>query len=37
VSWLVVCIPGAAAIVFALWFSPLGEKVGIWRWPKDGR
>jgi hypothetical protein len=28
-------IPIVTAIVFALWFSPLGEKVGIWRWPKD--
>ena len=30
-----ISIPIVAAIVLALWFSPLGEKVGIWRWPKD--
>jgi hypothetical protein len=30
-----ILIPIFAAIVFALWFSPLGEKVGIWRWPRD--
>jgi hypothetical protein len=31
-----VIIPVAAALSFALWFSPLGEKVGIWRWPRKG-
>jgi len=30
-----ILIPVVAAIVFALWFTPLGEKVGVWRWPKD--
>ena len=30
--WIV--IPIVAAIVFVLWFSPLGEKVGLWSWPK---
>ncbi len=29
--WIV--IPIVAAVVFALWFSPLGEKVGLWKWP----
>jgi len=33
VIWVI--IPIVAAVCFALWFSPLGEKVGIWRWPKD--
>jgi hypothetical protein len=23
-----------AGLCFVLWFSPLGEEVGIWRWPK---
>lgn len=30
--WIV--IPIVAGITFILWFSPLGEKVGLWRWPK---
>jgi hypothetical protein len=29
-----VIIPTVSALVFVLWFSPLGQKVGIWRWPK---
>lgn len=29
-----IAIPIVATIVFVLWFSPLGERVGIWRWPK---
>jgi hypothetical protein len=29
--WIV--IPILAGLCFVLWFSPLGEKVGIWRWP----
>ncbi len=28
-----ILIPILAAITFALWFSPLGVKVGLWRWP----
>jgi hypothetical protein len=32
--WVV--IPIVAAITFALWFSPLGEKAGLWSWPKPG-
>jgi heme/copper-type cytochrome/quinol oxidase subunit 2 len=32
VIWII--IPILTAIIFALWFSPLGLKVGIWRWPK---
>ncbi len=27
-------IPMVTGLVFVLWFSPLGLKVGIWRWPK---
>jgi hypothetical protein len=30
-----ISIPIVVAVVFALWFSPLGEKVGLWRWPSD--
>jgi hypothetical protein len=30
--WIV--IPIVTAITFVLWFSPLGNKVGVWRWPK---
>jgi hypothetical protein len=30
-----IMLPVAAAVIFALWFSPLGEKVGLWSWPKD--
>ena len=30
-----VIIPLAAAMTFALWFSPLGQKAGLWSWPKD--
>jgi hypothetical protein len=30
--WIV--IPIVAAVCFVLWFSPVGEEVGIWRWPK---
>jgi hypothetical protein len=30
--WII--IPIVAAIAFALWFSPLGLKVGLWSWPK---
>jgi hypothetical protein len=29
-----VAIPIAAAVVFIAWFSPLGKKLGVWRWPK---
>jgi len=29
--WII--IPIVAATVFALWFSPLGEKIGLWHWP----
>lgn len=29
--WIV--IPIVAAITFVLWFSPLGQKVGLWSWP----
>jgi hypothetical protein len=29
-----ITIPAVAALVFVLWFSPLGKKVGVWRWPK---
>jgi hypothetical protein len=31
-AWII--IPIVTAIVFALWFSPLGTKVGLWSWPK---
>jgi hypothetical protein len=30
--WII--IPIVAAAVFALWFSPLGEKIGLWTWPR---
>jgi hypothetical protein len=30
--WII--IPIVTAITFALWFSPLGKKVGLWSWPK---
>lgn len=29
--WII--IPIVAAVVVTLWFSPLGLKVGLWRWP----
>jgi hypothetical protein len=28
-----IIIPIVAAVTFSLWFSPLGQKVGFWRWP----
>ena len=29
-----ILIPLVTAVVFALWFSPLGEKAGLWTWPR---
>ena len=29
-----ILIPVLTAVVFALWFTPLGTRVGIGRWPK---
>jgi hypothetical protein len=29
--WIV--IPIVALAFFVLWFSPLGQKVGLWSWP----
>jgi uncharacterized protein len=31
-TWI--AIPIAVGAVFLAWFSPLGEKLGVWRWPK---
>jgi len=30
-----ILIPVLTAVVFGLWFSPLGERIGIGRWPKS--
>lgn len=30
--WII--IPVMAAAIFALWFSPIGEKIGLWRRPR---
>ena len=30
-----ISIPIVTAVVVVLWFSPLGERFGIWRWPRD--
>lgn len=32
---LTVLVPIGTALVFILWFSPLGRKVGVFRWPKS--
>lgn len=29
-----ILIPVGTAVVFVLWFSPLGEKAGLWSWPR---
>lgn len=29
-----ILIPLVTAVVFALWFSPLGQKAGLWSWPR---
>ncbi len=30
-----ILIPILTAVVFVLWFSPLGERIGIGRWPNS--
>jgi hypothetical protein len=28
-----IAIPIVTAVIFVLWFTPLGLKVGLWKWP----